>query len=68
MVVLALTAIFERALRTHLSRITLAALPVGEPQKEAFLKAILDDIERWNFTRIVDLFPNVPTDLRGQIR
>ena len=68
-VVLALVAVFERTLRDHLKLIPIAALPPGDSQRDAVREAMLDDIEYWNITsRVLELFPAVDANLRGQVK
>jgi hypothetical protein len=68
--VLSMGAVFERTLRDHLSAIPTAALPAGDPVRDAVREAVVEDIEFWNFSqRLVGVFEaRVNTDLLGQIR
>lgn len=69
LVVLALTAIFERTLRDYLIQYPQTALPPGDPHRDAVREEMIKDIEFWNISaRVVEVFPAVDTNLRGQIK
>lgn len=69
MVVLALTAIFERTLRDYLAQFPQRALPPGDPHHDAIREEMLKDIEFWNISsRVVEVFPAVAPNLRGQAK
>jgi hypothetical protein len=69
LVVLALTAIFERTLRDYLLAFMRNALPSGDAQREALQNALLQDIEFWNFSaRVLEVFPQVSPNIRGIAR
>jgi hypothetical protein len=69
LVVLALTAIFERTLRDHLIQIPLTALPLGDPQRDAVRQEIVKDIEFWNISsRVLDVFPAVDRVTVGLVK
>jgi len=69
LVVLALTAIFERTLRDYLVQMPLIALPHGDPHGDAVRDEIIKDIEFWNIsTRITEVFPGVDPAVRGQVK
>ena len=50
LVVLALTAIFERTLRDYLAQMPLIGLPLGDPHGDAVRDEIIKDIEFWNIS------------------
>ena len=69
LVVLGITAIFERTLRDHLRGRLIAGDSPLDPNTTAFHKAITEEIEFWKFSpRLIDLFPSVDTQLRGQVK
>jgi hypothetical protein len=69
LVVLALTAIFERTLRDYLVQMPLTALPPGDPHGDAVRDEIIKDIEFWNIsTRVIEVFPGVDAAVRGQAK
>ena len=60
LVILALTAVFERTLRDYLVQIPRTALPPGDAHREAVCAEIVKDIEFWNISdRVVAVFPSV---------
>ncbi|MFO0846092.1 MAG: hypothetical protein U0797_27545 [Gemmataceae bacterium] len=68
-VVLALTAIFERTLRDHLTEIPKAMLPPGDPHHDAVREQLIADIEFWNISaRVLDVFPGVAAEVRGEVK
>jgi hypothetical protein len=69
LVVLALTAIFERTLRDYLVQMSLTALPPGDPHGDAVRAEIVKDIEFWNISaRVMDVFPGVDPAVRGDVK
>lgn len=69
LVVLSLTAIFERTLRDYLNQIPVAALPPGDPHRDAVRNELIKDIEFWNISsRVLEVFPAVDPNLRGQVK
>ena len=69
LVVLALTAIFERTLRDYLVQMPLIGLPPGDPHGDAVRDEIIKDIEFWNIsTRVTEVFPGVDPAVRGQVK
>jgi hypothetical protein len=69
LVILALTAIFERTLRDYLVQMPLTALPPGDPLGDAVREEIIKDIEFWNIsTRVTEVFPGVDPAVRGQVK
>ncbi len=69
LVVLALTAFFERTIRDYLLQFPTRAFSGGDPHTDAVRNAMIDDIEYWNMTgRVIDLFPAVPTNVRGIVK
>ncbi|HLX60594.1 MAG TPA: hypothetical protein VKX17_04865 [Planctomycetota bacterium] len=69
LVVLALSAIFERSLRDYLAQFARNALQTGDAHREMVRDEILKDIEFWNISsRVLELFPSVDPNLRGQIK
>jgi hypothetical protein len=68
-VVLALTAIFERTIRDYLSTLPVIAAPTGNLHHDAVRGEILNDMEMWNISsRVIDLFDVVDPALRGQVK
>ena len=69
LVVLALTAVFERTLRDHLVQIPRNAIVPGDIVVEAVREQILEDIEYWNISsRVIDVFQTVDPAVRGLAR
>jgi hypothetical protein len=69
LVVLALTAIFERTLRDSLIQVPRSAFPPGDPHRDAVREEIVKDIEFWNISsRVVEVFPAVDPVVRGQAK
>jgi len=68
LVVLALTAIFERTLRDYLVQMPLTSLPPGDPHGDAVREEIIKDIEFWNISRVLEVFPVVDPDVRGRVK
>jgi hypothetical protein len=69
LVILALTAIFERTLRDHLCALPVIASPSGNPHHDAVRSEILKDVEFWNISsRVLDLFATVDGTLRGEVK
>ncbi len=69
LVVLALTSIFERTLRDYLTDFPRAALPPGDPHRDAVREEIIKDIEFWNISsRVGEVFPAVAPPVRGQAK
>lgn len=69
LVVLALTATFERTLRDHLARIPDQATLDGKPLPETVKQGILLDIERWVFKdRLVEIFDTVNPQVKGDVK
>lgn len=69
LVVLGLTAAFERSLRVHLKQIPRDAWPLGDPLREAVRAEIVNDIESWKFaSRLVTVFPMVDGKVRGHVK
>jgi hypothetical protein len=68
-VVMALVAIFERTLRDHLTEIPKAAIPPGDPHRDAVRVQLIADIEFWNISsRVLDVFPAVAAEVRGEVK
>jgi hypothetical protein len=68
-VVLALTAIFERTLLDYLTQIPQTALPPGDPHRDAVREEMIKDIEFWNISsRVLEVFPAVDANVRGQVK
>jgi hypothetical protein len=69
LVVLGLTAIFERTLRDYLVQYTRTALPPGDLHRDAVREEMIEDIEFWNVSsRVVEVFPAVDATVRGQAK
>lgn len=69
LVVLALVAIFERTLRDYLTQIPAAVLPAGDAHRDAVRAELVKDIEFWNLSsRVLEVFPAVDANLRGQVK
>jgi hypothetical protein len=69
LVVLALTAVFERTLRDHLVQIPRSAIVPGIPLVDAVRGQILLDIEYWNISsRVIEVFQSVDPNVRGLAR
>jgi hypothetical protein len=69
LVVLALTAIFERTLRDYLVQMPLTTLLPGDAHGEAVREEIIKDIELWNISaRLMAVFPGVDPAVRGQVK
>jgi hypothetical protein len=68
-VVLSLTAIFERTLRDHLVQYPNNAMQSGDPTEVAVRTELTRNIEFWNFSsQVVEVFPNVSTDVKGNVK
>ena len=68
-VVLALTAIFERTLRDYVGGLSVVANATSDPIHDRVRSWILEDSERWNFRgRLVDLFVTVDEALQSQVK
>jgi hypothetical protein len=68
LVVLALVAIFERTLRDYLVQMPLTSLPPGDPHGDAVRAEIIQDLEFWNISRVIGVFPAVDSAVRGQVK
>lgn len=69
LVVLGLTAVFERTLRDNLLGLPIIAPPDGNPLHERVRAGIVEDLEMWNLKAdVVELFAAVDPALRGQVK
>jgi hypothetical protein len=69
LVVLALTATFERAVRDYLRTLPAVGAETGDPHQDAVRDEVLNDLEMWNLhSRVIDLFTGVDANLRGQVK
>ncbi|MBA4065185.1 MAG: hypothetical protein C0501_16015 [Isosphaera sp.] len=69
LVVLALTAVFERTLRDHLSALPVVRPGSGDPLADRVRDEVLRDMEFWNIsTRVVEVFTTVAPALRGEVK
>ena len=69
LIVLALTAAFERTLRDYLMQIPRNALPPGDAHRDAVREEIVKDIGFWNISeRVLEVFPTVDPAIRGQVK
>jgi hypothetical protein len=70
LVVLALTAVFERTLRDFVTALPQVAVPAGDPFGEAVRQELVADMEFWHFSqRLIEVFRDrVAADLRGQVK
>ncbi len=69
LVVLALTAIFERSLRDYLCDLPVIAPSTSDPHQNAVRDEILKDVRFWNISsRVLDVFVTVEPTLRGEVK
>ncbi|MDB5309867.1 MAG: hypothetical protein JWO38_4069 [Gemmataceae bacterium] len=69
LVILGLTAIFERTVRDYLGGLTVVGPATRDTHLDRVRHEILKDMEFWNISsRVVDVFTKVDEALRGQIK
>jgi len=67
--ILAMVAVFERLLRDYVVSIVQSRFQAPGEIETRIAENIQADAEFWNFSnRLVDVFANVPADLRGRVK